>query len=93
MQLLDQALTIAEDARKVCDSNSLIRSSDDLTQILWPPLAAVQVVSTRRTRMACNNGLQSRDRLLLYFGRCAVQAVGREGASVVESLRGRGSFA
>ena len=38
MQLLDQALTIAEDARKVCDSKFLIRSSDDLTQILWPRL-------------------------------------------------------
>lgn len=34
MQLLDQALIIAEDARKVCDSSSLKHNSDDLTQIL-----------------------------------------------------------
>ena len=32
-QLLDQAITIAEVARKVCGSNSLKRSPDDLTQI------------------------------------------------------------
>ena len=31
VQLLDQAVTIAEDARKVCDSTSLRRSSVDLT--------------------------------------------------------------
>lgn len=34
VQLLDQAVTIAEDARKVCDSISLRRSWDDLTQVL-----------------------------------------------------------
>lgn len=37
LQLLDQAVTIAEDARKVCDSTYSRRSPDDLTQILSLP--------------------------------------------------------
>ena len=57
MQLLDQAVSIAEDARKVHDLTLSKESADDLTQILLVALAAVQVVSTRGTRMACNNSL------------------------------------
>ncbi|KAF6237882.1 hypothetical protein HO173_004083 [Letharia columbiana] len=38
VQLLDQAVTIAEDARKVRDSTPSICSSDDLIQVISSPL-------------------------------------------------------
>lgn len=38
VQLLDQAVTIAEDARKVCDSTCSRHDSVDLTQVFSPPL-------------------------------------------------------
>lgn len=61
VQVLDQAVAIAEDAIKVCDASPLKRSSDGPDTVTFVTFAAVQVVPTRRTGMACSNGLQSRN--------------------------------
>ena len=61
VQLLDQAVAIAQEARKVCDSAPLTRrsGSPDAGTLVAP--AAVRAVSSRRAGMARNKRLQPRN--------------------------------